>query len=98
VAREVKFDAFWQQTFATALAPARQRSASGFGLHARTETVLLLAGALGWLIRAFHKTEKLLRRDLRAVTLGMSGALSISWHKSIVDLAFADCQLQRFLE
>jgi hypothetical protein len=82
VAREVKIDAFWEQTFATALAPAREGGASAFGLHPRTETVLLFASAFGWLIRSFHKTEKLLRRDLRAVTVGMSRALSISGRTS----------------
>jgi hypothetical protein len=37
----------------------------------------LLARSFGWLISAFHKAEKLARRELRAVTLGWGRALSI---------------------
>ena len=47
VAREMALDAFWQQTFATALATARESGASAFGAHARPKTVLLLSCALG---------------------------------------------------
>jgi hypothetical protein len=104
VARVVKLDPFWEQTFAPALAATRERSATAFALHARTETMLAFARALGRLIGAFHKTEKLIRRDSRAVTVGMSRALSISPRRPItrcsgsaherIDLAFAGCQRQ----
>ena len=80
--RVMKFDAFWEQAFAPALAATRERGAAAFAFHARAETVLAFARALGWLIRAFHKTEKLIRRDSRAVTVGMRRALSISPHEA----------------
>jgi hypothetical protein len=47
MAREMALDAFWQQTFATALTTAREGGASAFGPHACTKTVLLLSCALG---------------------------------------------------
>jgi hypothetical protein len=47
MAREMALDAFWQQTFAAALATAREGGAAAFGPHARTKTVLLLSCALG---------------------------------------------------
>jgi hypothetical protein len=58
VAREMTIDAFWQQTFASALTTAREGGASAFRPHAGTKTVLLLARSFGWLISAFHKAEK----------------------------------------
>jgi len=54
----VRVDAFRQQTFAAALAPARKGRATAFGTHPGAETVLTFAGSLGWLISAFHKTGK----------------------------------------
>jgi hypothetical protein len=52
------FHTFWQQSFPSALAPAGERGASAFGFHAGTKTMLTLAGAFGWLVRAFHKSER----------------------------------------
>jgi hypothetical protein len=50
-------DAFRQQTFAAALAPACKGRAAAFGAHPGTETVLPFACSLRWLISPFHKTE-----------------------------------------
>jgi hypothetical protein len=36
----MNFGAFWQQAFASTLAPARERCAPSFGTHSRPETVL----------------------------------------------------------
>ncbi len=58
MAREMTIDAFWQQTFASALTTAREGGASAFGPHAGAKTVLLLARSFRWLISAFHKAEK----------------------------------------
>jgi hypothetical protein len=59
----MSLDAFWQQSFAPALpAPCKYR-ATAFGTHPSTETVLTFARSLGWLVSAFHKTEK----DLGAI-------------------------------
>jgi len=69
VAREMKLDAFWQETLAAALAPTRESGASALGPHARAKTVLLFARSFRWLISAFHKSEKFAGRELRAVTL-----------------------------
>jgi len=76
VARVMALDALRQEAFAAALATAREGSASAFGPHAGAKTVLAFARSLGWLISAFHKTEKFAGRELRAVTLGWSGGLS----------------------
>jgi len=54
----MSFDAFWQQTFAAALPPARKDRATTFGAHPGTETVLTFACSLRWLVSPFHKTEK----------------------------------------
>jgi hypothetical protein len=75
---KMPFDAFREQALAPALTPAGERGATPFGFHAGTKTVLLFARAFGWLVSAFHKTAKSFRRDSRAVTVGMSAALSIS--------------------
>ena len=50
-------DALGQQTFAAALAAAGKRGAAALRLHPGTETVLAFAGALGWLVSAFHESE-----------------------------------------
>ena len=78
VPREMTLDAFRQKSLASALATTRESGASAFCPHARAKTVLLLARSFGWLISAFHKAAKLVRRELRAVTLGMHAELSIS--------------------
>jgi hypothetical protein len=49
--------AFWEQTFTSALPPARQDGAATLCLHARTKTMLLFACAFRRLIGAFHKVE-----------------------------------------
>jgi len=54
----VSLDAFGQQAFPAALAPARKGRATAFGTHPGAETVLTFACSLGWLISAFHKTGK----------------------------------------
>jgi hypothetical protein len=57
MAHVMPFDALWKQTFAAALAAARQGRATPFRLHAGTKTMLTFACSLGWLVSAFHKTE-----------------------------------------
>jgi hypothetical protein len=52
------FHAFWQQSFPSPLAPAGERGASAFGFHACAKAMLTFAGAFGWLVRAFHKSEQ----------------------------------------
>jgi len=74
---EVALNAFWQKPLAAALASTREGGPTAFGAHAGAKTVLAFAGSLGWLISSFHKAEKLLRLELRAVTLGMGMGLSI---------------------
>jgi hypothetical protein len=55
--RVMRFDAFWKQPFAAALAAACQSRAASFCFHAGTEPMLTFACSLGWLVGAFHKTE-----------------------------------------
>ena len=76
MARVMFLDAFREQALAAALSPACKYRATAFGLHAGTKTVLTFACSLGGLVSPFHKTEKA-SVGLRAVTLGMSTALSI---------------------
>jgi hypothetical protein len=54
VAGVVYLDAFWKETFTAALTASRQGGAAGFGAHAGTEPMLILAGAFGALKGAFH--------------------------------------------
>jgi hypothetical protein len=49
--------ALWKKTLATALAPPRQGGAPRFATHARAKSMLLFAGAFGWLESAFHNSE-----------------------------------------
>ena len=72
----MELDAFREQALAAALSPACKYGATAFGFHAGTKTVLAFACSLGGLVSPFHKTEKA-SVGLRAVTLGMSTALSI---------------------
>ena len=58
MARVVSLNAFWEQAFATALPPSRQRGTAGFCLHTRTKSMLAFARSLRWLVSPFHKTEK----------------------------------------
>ena len=78
VAREMALDAFRQKSLASPLATTRESGASAFRSHARAKTVLLLARSFGWLISAFHKTEKRFQRDSRALTVEATRMLSIS--------------------
>jgi len=58
MARVVSLDPFWEQTFATALPPARQRGTTGFCLHPCPKSVLAFARSLRWLVSPLHKTKK----------------------------------------
>ena len=55
VARVMNLDAFRQETFAPLSPAPRENRAAVFGFHASTESELAFAGALGGLIRTFHK-------------------------------------------
>ena len=76
MARVMFLDAFGKQALAAALSPACKYRATAFGLHPSTKTVLTFPCSFGRLVSSFHKTEKT-APGLRAVTLGMSTALSI---------------------
>ena len=78
VAGVVALDTARQQTFAAALPALRECRSAAVRLHAGAETVLAFARALGWLVGTFHKAAETARRDLKAITLGMSTALSIA--------------------
>jgi hypothetical protein len=90
----VTLNAFRQKPFAAALTPAGKGGATAFGAHAGAKTVLALAGSLRWLVSSFHKAEKQLRRELRAVILGMGRGLSIDEGPSNL---IASCQCAYFL-
>jgi len=51
-------DAFWEQTFSAALPAACEDRAAALRPHPRTKAVLPFPCSLGWLVSAFHKTEK----------------------------------------
>jgi len=51
-------DAFREQALAAALPSTREDRAAGLGSHAGTKAVLTFPCTLGWLVSAFHKTEK----------------------------------------
>jgi hypothetical protein len=48
------FNAFRQQTLASALPPPREGGTSAFRFHPRAKSVLTFARAFGWLKSAFH--------------------------------------------
>ena len=85
----MRFDAFREQSFAAALSAPREDRAPAFGAHAGTKTVLTLPRSLGGLVSAFHKTETDREAILRAVTVGVSTALSIAWRARALDLPIA---------
>jgi len=51
-------DAFGQQTFTTALPPARQDRSTAFSTHPGTKTVLTFSCSLRRLVSPFHKSEQ----------------------------------------
>jgi hypothetical protein len=74
----VDFDAFGEETFTAALPASRQGGPSGFGAHAGTEPVLVLAGAFGALKGAFHIESSVAGcRRIGAGRLGKEWQLSI---------------------
>jgi hypothetical protein len=56
--RVMFFDAFRQQTLASALSSASERGAAAFRFHARAKPVLAFARAFGWLKGAFHIVDR----------------------------------------
>lgn len=58
VALEVDLGSFWKEALATLAATVLEDTTSGFGGHAGTESVLLLASALGRLVSHFHGRKK----------------------------------------
>jgi hypothetical protein len=58
VADVMFLDAFWEQPFAAALTPACESCATTFSPHPRTKAVLTFTCSLGWLVSAFHNTER----------------------------------------
>ena len=73
----VTIDSFRQETFSAALTTPGETGPTAFGSHAGTEAVLAFASPFGCLISAFHKAEKFLRRELKAVILGWHEGLSM---------------------
>jgi hypothetical protein len=55
VTRVMPVNALWKQTFATALAPARESGAATLCAHACAKTVLAFSRSFGWLVSAFHR-------------------------------------------
>ena len=54
VALEMNLSTFRKQALAAFLTTATKTIATSLGAHACAESVLAFAGALGWLIGAFH--------------------------------------------
>jgi len=73
--------ALWKKTLAAALAPPRQSGAPGFATHARAKSMLLFAGAFGWLESAFHNSEP--AKGERRAMLGSWRALSMDAHQAV---------------
>ena len=57
MAQIVPLNAFGQQTFATALAPAREDGATALSPHTSAKAMLAFARSLGWLISSLHKAQ-----------------------------------------
>ena len=51
-------DTFREQPFPAALPTACEYRATALGPHPRTKAMLAFPRSLGWLVSAFHKTEK----------------------------------------
>lgn len=77
MALEVDLGSFWKEALATLTATAFDDAAASLSGHAGTETVLLLAGALGRLVSHFHgrikKVKCLRNRGLMARDAETSG-------------------------
>ena len=73
----MSLDAFRQQTLATALTAPRKGRATTFGAHPGAETVLTFAGSLGWLVSAFHKTEKVSARFKSGYSRSERGVVNV---------------------
>jgi len=97
MARVMFLDAFRKQALATALSPACKRRATSFGFHAGAKTVLTFPCSFGRLVSPFHKTKKS-SVGLRAVTVGISIALSIGRLQSRCPGFIQHCQGRRFLK
>ena len=82
-------NAFRKQSLAAPLSASCQDRAPAFGSHSGAKTVLTLPRSLGWLVSAFHTTETDRDAILRAVTVGVSTALSIAWRARELDLPIA---------
>ena len=54
VAFEVDLSTLGEKAFASLLAAAFEAVTTSFGAHTCAESVLTFAGALGWLVGAFH--------------------------------------------
>jgi hypothetical protein len=85
----MQLHAFREQAFAAALATARKSRAAASCFHAGPKTMLAFACSFGGLVSAFHKTENPPRRDLKALNLGLSAALSTLLRASIVTPALS---------
>jgi len=70
VAGVMYVNAFWKQTFATALAPARKSRSATLGSHTGAETVLAFAGPFRWLVSAFHNPGVVRLRSESAYSRG----------------------------
>ena len=82
-------DAFRKQSLAAPLSASCEDRAPAFGSHSGAKTMLTLASSLGRLIGALHKTKTDRDAILRAVTVGVSTALSIAWRAPALDLPIA---------
>jgi hypothetical protein len=80
----MQLDAFREQAFAASLATARKNRPAAFCFHAGPKTMLAFTCSFGGLVSAFHKTGNPPRRDLKALNLGLSAALSTLSSASIV--------------
>jgi hypothetical protein len=82
-------NAFRKQSLAAPLSASCEGRAPAFGSHSGAKTVLTLPRSLGWLVSAFHRTKTDRDAILRAVTVGVSTALSIAWRAPAFDLPIA---------
>jgi hypothetical protein len=89
MANVMPLDAFRKQSLAAPLSASCEDRAPAFGSHSGAKTVLTLPRSLGWLVSAFHKTETDRDAILRAITVGVSTALSIAWRGRALDLPIA---------